>query len=396
MNLNYTRYDGESDEELIYRITSDKELIGSWQDVADILNGIMGTNYSESKFRKQKQNLDKIFNYKLQNDTNFDDTLKEIEIQKRELERKKIQFRDERRAWNKQNYINARVEQKLNYLEEELKKQGKINFDPIILKEPYTGFNTSLLVMLSDLHIGQCFYSGVGIYDSNIAKLRLKQYLEEIINISKIHKANKCYISLQGDLISGNIHKSIQITNRENVIEQIKLASELISSFCYELTKHFEYVEFSSVVGNHSRIDTKEDALHDERLDDLISWNVECTLNHIDNFIVNKSRYDNGICMINIYDKIYVSVHGDYDPFNRQGVSNLVTFLGFAPYAVLYGHMHTCAFDEVNKIKMIRSGSLAGSGDGYTIEKRLSGKPSQMVCVCDKTGIISYYPVELD
>ena len=39
-----------------------------------------------------------------------DAQLKEIEIQKRELERKKIQFRDERNAWQKQNFIDARVE----------------------------------------------------------------------------------------------------------------------------------------------------------------------------------------------------------------------------------------------------------------------------------------------
>ena len=54
-----------------------------------------------------------------------DAQLKEIEIQKRELERKKIQFRDERNAWQKQNFIDARVEEKLDLLEEELTSQGE-------------------------------------------------------------------------------------------------------------------------------------------------------------------------------------------------------------------------------------------------------------------------------
>ena len=39
----YKRFDGETDEELIYRITGEKEQIGSWQDVADILNELLGT-----------------------------------------------------------------------------------------------------------------------------------------------------------------------------------------------------------------------------------------------------------------------------------------------------------------------------------------------------------------
>ena len=38
--MNYSRKENESDEELIYRVCSDKDLIGSWQDVADILNSV--------------------------------------------------------------------------------------------------------------------------------------------------------------------------------------------------------------------------------------------------------------------------------------------------------------------------------------------------------------------
>ena len=57
---NYKRLEGESNEELIYRITGDKEEIGSWQDVADILNDLLGTEYTESKFRKQRQAFDKM------------------------------------------------------------------------------------------------------------------------------------------------------------------------------------------------------------------------------------------------------------------------------------------------------------------------------------------------
>lgn len=56
----YRRFDGETDEELIYRVTGDKDKIGSWQDVADILNELLGTEYTESKFRKQRQAFDKM------------------------------------------------------------------------------------------------------------------------------------------------------------------------------------------------------------------------------------------------------------------------------------------------------------------------------------------------
>lgn len=390
----YKRFENETDEELIYRITGEKEQIGSWQAVADILNELLGTEYTESKFRKQRQAFDKMLAANQSKFTDSNAQLREIEVQKRELERKKIQFRDERNAWQKQNYIDARVEQKLDLLEKELLSQGKVNFD--IHNNVNIMSDNDILIILSDFHIGQCFSSIWGEYNSDIARKRLNHLLNEIIAIQKIHNSEKCYISLQGDMLSGNIHKSIQVTNRENVIEQIKIASELISSFCYELTKVFNVVFLSSVVGNHSRMDKKDEALHDERLDDVITWGIELSLKHIDNFHVLKRNLDTGIADMDIRGKTYIAVHGDFDGYNKTGVANLCMHLGFIPYAITYGHLHTCAVDETNGVKMIRGGSLAGSGDPYTIEKRLSGKPSQMVCVCNKKGVVCYYPVELD
>lgn len=323
-----------------------------------------------------------------------DEYLKKLQSEKRELEREKIKFRDERNAWKRQNYIDARVEHKLDILEEELLSQGKVNFE--IHKNPNIASDNDVLIILSDFHIGQCFNSVWGEYSSDIAKKRLGQLLNEVIAIQKIHNSEKCYVSLQGDMISGNIHKSIQVTNRENIIDQIKIASELISSFCYELSKVFNKIFMSSVVGNHTRIDKKDESLHDERLDDIIAWSIELSLKHIDNFHVLKRNLDSGISDMNIRGKTYIAVHGDYDRYTNAGVSNLCMHLGFIPYAITFGHLHTCAVDEANGVKMIRGGSLAGSGDSYTIEKRLSGKPSQMVCVCNNKGVACYYPIELN
>lgn len=389
----YKRFDGESDEELIYRITGEKDQIGSWQDVADILNELLGTEYTESKFRKQRQAFDKMVAANQSKFADSDAQLKEIEVQKRELERKKIQFRDERNAWQKQNFTDARVEEKLDKLESELTSLGRTNFDEH--NNVSINSDNDMLIILSDLHIGQTFDSIFGKYNTDIAKDRLNQLLNEVISIRELHNSKNCYVSLQGDLISGNIHKSIQVSNRENVIEQIKIATELISSFCYELSLHFETVFMSNVSGNHTRMDRKDDAIHDERLDDIISWAVELSIKHIDNFHVLHRNIDTGISDILIRGKSYIAVHGDYDGFNKSGVQNLCLALGFVPYAITYGHLHVCSVDETNGVKMIRGGSLAGCGDSYTIEKRLTGKPSQMVCICTDKGVKAYYPIEL-
>ena len=397
--MNLKRMKNETEEQYLWKIGQliDSGKIENWKTINDIVNtelGIEEENWrDESSFRKRYQ-AGKKFYENCFSKMKGEDYAQEVEVMKRDLERAKIKFRDERNAWQKQNYIDARVEQKLDLLEEELLSQGRINFETH--KKPNVTSDNDILIILSDFHIGQCFNSMWGEYNSDIAKKRLGQLLNEIIAIQRTHNSENCYVSLQGDMLSGNIHKTIQVTNRENVIDQIKVASELISSFCYELSEVFGDVFMSSVVGNHSRIDRKDESLHDERLDDIITWGVELSLKHIENFHVLKRNLDSGIADINIRGKTYVAVHGDFDRYSKSGVSSLCMHLGFIPYAITYGHLHTCAVDDTNGVKMIRGGSLAGSGDDYTIEKRLSGKPSQMVCVCNKKGVACYYPIELD
>lgn len=387
---------GESELQYIWRLGQAKEnglLDMTWDEIAALINKAFRedeTVYrSESAYRKRYNNA-KDFNTEVFSKENRNN---ELDKQIRELERKKIQFRDERTAWQRQNYIDARVENKLDLLESTLSQLGRTNFETHD-KVDVTSDN-DMLIVLSDFHIGQCFNSVWGEYNSNIAAERLDKLLNEVIAIRELHNSEKCYAVLCGDMISGSIHKSLQVTNRENVIKQIKIATELISSFCYELSKNFSNVFISSVVGNHTRIERKEDALHDERLDDIITWGVGLSLQHIANIHMLKRNLDVGIADLDIRGKFYTVIHGDYDPFSKSGTYNLCSMLGYFPYALISGHMHTCAVDEANGVKMIRGGTLAGSGDQFTIKKRLSGKPSQMVCICNQKGVACYYPIEL-
>lgn len=82
---NFKRLEGETDEELIYRICSEKELIGSWNDVAAILNDITGNDFGESTYRKKYQSFLKLLKA---NQSKFIDTesqSKELQVQMREF-----------------------------------------------------------------------------------------------------------------------------------------------------------------------------------------------------------------------------------------------------------------------------------------------------------------------
>ena len=393
----YERLQGEQDEALIYRVCKDKEEIGTWQDVADILNPLLGTDYGESTFRKKFAAFNQMFEANRERFTDSKKEIADIREEQRRLSIEKIKFRDERNAWNKQNYLVARQEDILDKLTESLQDIGRIQF-PVIQREERLSNDRSILVLLSDTHFGQTFDSFWGKYNTDIAKDRMGQLLSAILEIKERHDTSNCVVAILGDVISGSIHRNIQVTNREDVIEQIKVATEIISSFCYELSKVFSTVQMIGVSGNHSRLVEKKDtAMHNERLDDLIYWGVDLALGHTGNFeYVSDANLDIGIAALPLHGKNYIFTHGDMDSFSKSGIQNLITMLHMIPEAVFCGHRHVCAIDDCNGIKMVQSGSLVGTGDQFTIEKRIYGKPSQMICVCSDKGLETFYPVELE
>lgn len=399
------RQSNENEEQYIWRIgqLKDSGLIDmDWDELSEYINKECRNDEDEyrssSAYRKPYQQAKRFYEAGVFSKFDEDDYTNKLGEQKRELEKAKVAFRDERNDWNKQNRIEARIEEKLDNLERELQTIGKTEFyvpDDI----RYDEGDNSLIVMLADMHTGQTFNSAFGQYNTNILKDRLGQLLEKVIKIGARHNSAMVNVVLLGDQISGNIHSTIQVSNRENVIEQVKIASQLIASFCTDLANVFGFVNVYGVAGNHSRLVTnKELAIHDERLDDLITWIVEQTTMHINNIKVHidaESRIDSGISMFELYGKEYVAVHGDCDVLNKLGVGNLSMMLGKIPYAILNGHNHYPSNCEVNGVKVVQGGSMAGSGDDYTIEKRLSGNPNQTVLVCDEDGIDCIYNVEL-
>lgn len=400
--MDFNRIENENEHQYIWRLCEAKEngLIDlDWKRLAEIFNKELcsdETEYKdESAYRKSYQYAKMYYDDVFKNKINNSDYLADLNEKEEEIKKERYRLLDVRADYNRKIRNDARLEDRLDLLEEKIINKSKQEIPFSVNETKKYNTDNDLLVILSDFHIGQTFDGYTGKYNSDIAKKRLGNYFEKIIRIKNTHNSQDCYLSLQGDLISNSIHQSLAITNRENVIEQIILASDLIKEFIYLLSKEFNKVYVSSVCGNHSRLEKKEDALKDERFDDLIFWYIKNATSHINNVECNDNE-DNTFSSMIIRGKEYIGVHGDYDGFSKQGVANLSMMLGRFPYAVTFGHLHTCSMSEEGGIKLIRGGCFSGSGDEYTIQKRLIGKPTQMVCVCTTNGVIAYYPVELD
>lgn len=325
------------------------------------------------------------------------DMMSEFDRKKIELQAERQKFFDQRAAFNKLVRERSRQEE-LNEILVKAIQDGNLpqlnyEFDPYGL---VAQSDNDLLVSLNDIHYGANVDNYWNTYNSDICREMMRRYLDHIIQIAHTHQSQNCIVWANGDEISGNIHKSIAVTNKENVIEQIKGVSELIAEFIAELSKHFATITFVSVAGNHSRIDpNKDNALVSERLDDLIEWYLSARLQNFENVIIGGGdKVDDTMYLIDVRGKTYCGVHGDFDGSPAK-IQALQTMARRPLYAVLSGHLHHCKMDDVQGIRTIMAGSFLGMDD-YCVQKRIYGRPEQMVCVCDETGVRCSYNVGLN
>lgn len=325
-------------------------------------------------------------------DIDNNNILSELDAKMIELRKERQKFYDQRNAFNKVVRERSRQEE-LNEILVDAVKNGnlpRLNYEPAYI-EPSTN---DLLVSLNDIHYGIDISNAWNTYNPDVCRDMMRKYLNRILSIAQTHHSENCIVYNCGDSISGKIHLTIQITNKENVVEQIKGVSELIAEFLAELSSHFNTVKYMSVSGNHSRLDTKENSPYDERMDDLIEWYLSARLQDFENIQIDThSRVDATMFITDIRGKTYCGVHGDFDG-SATKIAALQAMAQRPLYAVLSGHKHHNMCDEVQGVKTVMAGSFLGVDD-FCIQKRIFGKPEQMVCVCDNTGIVCHYDIAL-
>lgn len=391
----------ETELQYLYRIgklKDDQILDMTWGEIATIMNKQLrdpDEEWTESAYRKKYKLLKDAYE-QVFSGYQDDSYLTELTLQKQEIQKERRKLYDERLDLNKRLREEARLETTIDKLSDSLNTIVDTYFPPGDIPVPHT-YGNKLIVCLSDLHIGQEFSNNDGEFNTDIAANRMKQYLGEVLSIGRRNDCDECIVCLLGDMISGNIHHRISVTNKENVVEQVKIASMLVAEFVSQLSLSFSSVDVYSVGGNHSRLEkVAEDALLNERLDDLIPWFLNVAMKHRDNVTVYANTFDETLGIFEVGDKTYFIQHGDYTNVTDAAIGKLVLWAKRTPYCILTGHWHTPSMTDVSGVTVIQSGSLCGSGDDYTRSKRLTGKPSQTVLVAKNDGsIYGVYPVTL-
>lgn len=395
--MNFERLENETDEELIYRICSQKEIIGTWQNVADILNRVLGFDYGESTYRKKYQAFQKLMQaneHKFLNDDNY---VKELRLERQELAKEKQKLSDERTELNRQIREQARRESYLEMVKNVLcdnTQPFELDIDKEHIDDLAICSGRDLLCHFTDVHTGIYIDNFKNHFDENELKKRIENYTLKIIQIQKLHQAENCYI-VASELISGLIHNNLRLQNNLDLMEQFKTVSLLFATMIQDLSQYFNNVYVYTVEGNHSRIVAKkEDSLQGENMDILLPFYLQAKLQNYKNVHIKENTVCQDIAMFNVRGNNVFASHGDKDSPSSV-VQNWTMMFGIKPDIVLLGHRHTNGMTTVYDTKVLESGSICGA-DQYALSIRKTNKPEQTVSVIDETGLVCLYDIQLD
>ncbi len=387
MNKELYKLANETDHEFCLRICGLKDAWDlSWQDIADIINGELGAQYSPDKYRKE---------YTKEIKTTTEQQLDELDEAILDFKKEKIKVQEERSQVNSLVRALAREETLKEIAKDAVEAMGskKLLKSPKPLKSLYRNYNCGILA-ISDWHYGIDIDVYYNKYNPEIARERINTLLQETINIIDKEEIKEIFLINLGDMISGIIHLPLRINSRIDVITQTMEISEILAEFIHELTNHV-VVNYGSVSDNHSRIDpNKKEALQPESFVRIIDWYLKERLYDNINVTFLENKFGADICDFDIFSYKVLAVHGDKDP-QKSILTRLTTFTKEHYDLVLSAHRHHFYADESNETELFSNGSLMGTDD-YASSLRLNNKPSQLFIVGDAENLTrAVYKIKL-
>lgn len=378
----------ETEQDYKKRLYLSKEIYDlTWNDIADLINGQYGYNYSPDKYRKEARNF-------IMSEIYEPEPVKASDILWK-AKKEKIKATDERVQANAIARMVARDEVFREIALESVKEMSKEKILDIPENTIKIESNQKAgILCIGDWHYGLDVDNFYNKYSPEIAKQRVLQLLKRVKDIIKKEKIYTIYLINLGDMINGRIHLPLRLNSRIDVVTQTMQVSELIAEFMTELSKDV-LVNYYSVEDNHSRVEpNKKDSLSTESFSRIIDWYLKERLINNKNIKFFENYLGDDIASFKVYDYQVVAVHGDRDP-QKGIVDKLNSYLQTHVDLIISAHMHHFSADENNFTEFYCNGSLIGQ-DQFAADLRLLSKPSQLMFICTPENVSSVlYKIKL-
>jgi len=320
-------------------------------------------------------------------------TKSNLDLEAIELKKERIKLRDERNELNRLIRESARKETTQEIIFDAVSQLNELR--PLnISKKNITESDNEALLFLSDWHFGEQVDLKFNKYNEEVFVDRLESLTFETIKRAKLNGCKVITIMGLGDLLSGGIHTSTRVQNKEDIIMQTKIVSEYLAKFLYELALEFDKVNFYSVSGNHGRVfGNKEDSTRNENFENLIPWYLKARTSNVSNVEIYDNNYDKDIIVTEIKGKIIFGVHGENTKMTT--ISNdLGGMLRYMPDIVAMGHLHFPEYRMDNQTHVFRNGSLIGNNN-YSNSIYKSSDANQTLLIISEKDVEAIYNINL-
>ena len=246
---NIKRFDGETEEELLYRVGQRKEEIGTWEDIADLMNTLLGYDYGEAKYRKQYAIIKKI--YDNSEPCSDEEYLNELQELKQELKSERIKIQTLNLERNKVDRIGARQELFYEQIGQYIQSREVPKLEPKYLPR---NKRMKYLLGIADIHANAYWKTATNEYSMKIVKDRLSLLLTETISFIREKQLDELNIILLGDLIDGCLRMSNLQAMDSTVSKSVADISDMLIGFLEVLVEktHIHINLFDVIYGNHS------------------------------------------------------------------------------------------------------------------------------------------------
>ena len=395
----YKRFEGETDEELIFRICNDKEQIGSWQDVADIINELTGNDYGESTYRKKYQAFQKMLSANQSKFADSDAQLKEIEVQKRELEKAKVKLQTEKLEYARWIREEARDELIIEKICESIASLPSLEIPQYI--QP--GHKTrAYALVFGDEHYGAefeikgLFGDVLNAYSPEIFEERMWSLFNQTVEIIQKENIDTLNVFSMGDFGDGCLRVSQLMKLRYGVVDGTIKYADFICNWLNELTKYTR-VKFQMTNGNHTELrllGQPKGTFTEDNMGKVVSEFIKTRLKDNDNFtfIDNPTGY--------IYAQLachtILGIHGEVK--NMENAIKEFSKIYSVPIDyLLAGHLHHSRIEEVGmNSEVINVPSVVGV-DPYSLSLNKTSNASGKLLVFEQTkGKVCEYTLKLN
>ena len=334
------RLDNESDEEVIYRICMAKEEIGTWQEVANALNNILGNEYTESKYRKQFQAFNKIMNANSNKILQGNDYAEDLENTRKELHKERIKLQTLNIERNRLDREEARQELFYEHVGAVCEALPVPEFVPLANHTD----NMNYVLTIADVHYGADFKTINNEYSREIAKQRFEYLAARVQKFVEDKHIKKLWVVSLGDMLQGILRVSDLQLNDTSLVKCVIELSQIVSSFLNTISEYVEVDYYHVAKANHTQLrllNTKASALPEEDLEYVIGNYINLALANNDRVVVHLQDTPMGYVDIELSGhETLCAMHGHQIRNFENAIKDMEALTGRYYSALLLGHYH--------------------------------------------------------